>query len=132
MALSTDDIVEIQQLQALYGHAVDAEDPALLARVFSTDAVFDGRGAGPNSYKEGLEAICAWFAKGKPPHPLVHSMTNVWVYEAEDGVRVKAKWFVHTHDGTFWLGDYDDLMHRTEEGWRIKHRVATVRDPRRA
>lgn len=130
MALSTDDIVEIQQLQALYGHAVDAEDSTLLAQVFSAQAVFDARGAGPNSLKVGLEAICAWFAKGKPPHPLAHTMSNVWVHESDGEVRVKAKWFVRAHDGTLWFGDYDDVMVHSASGWRIAHRVATVRDPR--
>jgi hypothetical protein len=28
-----------------------------------------------------------------------------------------------------YLGDYDDLMERTPDGWRIKHRVCTTRDP---
>lgn len=130
MSLSNDDITQIQQVQALYGHAVDWPDQSLLAKVFTTDAIFDGRQAGKDSYHEGLAAITAWFAQGKPPHPKVHHMMNVWVYEDGDTVRVKAKWLVKSHyDGNVYLGDYDDIMKRTPEGWRIKHRTVTARDP---
>lgn len=130
MSLTQQDIVEIQQVQALYGHAVDWPDQSLLPKVFTRDAVFDGRPCGGNDLYEGLAAISAWFALGKPPHPKVHHMMNVWVYEAGDQVRVKAKWIVRNpKDGEIYLGDYDDVMEHTLEGWRIKHRVVTTRDP---
>ncbi len=129
--MKTEDIVEIQQVQALYGHAVDWRDQSLLPKVFTQDAVFDGRpSAGEQEYYEGLDAISAWFGLGKPPHPLVHNMMNVWVYEQDGEVRVKAKWLVRAlQDGQIYMGDYDDLMVRTPDGWRIKHRLVTTRDP---
>lgn len=125
------DIIEIQQVQALYGHAVDWSDQSLLPQVFTSDAVFDGRpSAGEQEYYEGLDEISAWFARGKPPHPLVHNMMNVWVYEQDDQVRVRAKWMVRSlQDGVIYMGDYDDVMEQTPEGWRIKHRLVTTRDP---
>jgi len=130
MSLSHQDIVEIQQVQALYGHAVDSPDQRLLPRVFTKDAVFDGRPCGGNDLYEGIEAICAWFALGKPPHPKVHHLMNCWVYEEGGQVRVKAKWIVRNpKDGVIFLGDYDDVMEHTPEGWRIKRRVVTTRDP---
>jgi ketosteroid isomerase-like protein len=130
MSLSHQDIVDIQQVQSLYGHAVDWPDQSLLASVFTEDAIFDGRKAGKDSYYEGLAAISAWFGQGKPPHPKVHHVMNVWVYEEGGKVRVKAKWLVKSPaDGNVYLGDYDDVMQRTPKGWRIKHRIVTARDP---
>ena len=56
-------------------------------------------------------------------------MMNVWVYEEGGKVRVKAKWIVRNpRDNNIYLGDYDDVMERTAEGWRIKHRIVTARD----
>ena len=130
MALTHQDIVEIQQVQALYGHAVDAPDQSLLPRVFTEDAVFDGRPCGGNDLYEGLDAISAWFALGKPPHPKAHHLMNCWVYEDGGRVRVKAKWIVRNpKDGVIYLGDYDDVMQRTADGWRIRHRLVSTRDP---
>lgn len=51
MSLSHNDIVEIQQVQALYGHAVDWPDQSLLPPVFTKDEIFDGREAGKDSTK---------------------------------------------------------------------------------
>jgi hypothetical protein len=79
MSLSHQDIVEINQVQALYGHAVDWPDQTLLPKVFTADAVFDGRPCGG---------------------PAV-----------------------------LYLGDYDYVMERTAQGWRITRRVVTTRDP---
>jgi hypothetical protein len=131
VTLSLQDIVEIQQVQALYGHAVDWPDQSLLPKVFTQDAVFDGRpSSGENELYVGLDAISAWFGLGKPPHPKAHHMMNVWAYEQDGEVRVKSKWTVRAPaDGVIYMGDYDDLMERTDEGWRIKHRLVTTRDP---
>jgi hypothetical protein len=76
--LETRDIIEIQQLMALYGHAVDAPDQAMFPQSFTEDAAFD---AGPTGWGliEGRAAIAAWFALGKPPHPPSHNTSNVHV-----------------------------------------------------
>ena len=130
MPLSTADITEIQNVQALYGHAVDWPDQSLLPKVFTKDAVFDCRPTGTDAYYEGVEAIQAWFGLGKPPHPKVHLMTNIWVYEEGGQVRVKSKWLVrNSRFNEIYMGDYDDVMARTADGWRIKLRVCTSRDP---
>lgn len=44
MSLSPDYIAEIQQVQALYGHAVDWPDQSLLPKVFTQNAVFEPPG----------------------------------------------------------------------------------------
>lgn len=128
--MKIEDIVEIQQLQALYGHAVDHHDQSMLGLVFTEDAVFDARPAGgEDQLHQGLAAISAWFGLGKPPHPVSHHMTNVWVYEQDGQVRARSKWMIRGLDGQMYSGDYEDLLQRTEQGWRIKHRMASLRLP---
>jgi hypothetical protein len=127
--VETRDIVEIQQLMALYGHAVDAADQSMLPLVFTEDAVFDAT-AGGYDLMESRDAIAAWFALGKPPHPPSHHMTNAYVYEANGETRVKSKWLIiNVRNGTVLSGDYDDLVVRTTEGWRIKRRNFMFRYP---
>jgi hypothetical protein len=129
MALSRGDVVEIQQVQALYGHALDASDQSLFAKVFAEDLIFDGRGAGRGTYFEGRAALAAWFAAMPLPRPLHYSM-NVRVYEQDGEVRVKGKWMTRAiSDRMIYLGDYEDVMVRTPEGWRIKRHTVVLRDP---
>ena len=120
------DIVDIHQLIAFYGHAVDEPDQRLLPQVFTRDAVF----VAPFGTYEGLDAICAWFALGKPPHPPSHHVTNIWVHEVDGEVCVRSKWFVVDRtDGSAATGDYEDVVVKTPEGWRIKHRRCFFRHP---
>jgi uncharacterized protein (TIGR02246 family) len=119
--MTTDDIVAIHQLLARYGHAADAADRRLLAEVFTDDAVFDSGAS--DMRMEGLEAIAAWFALGKPPHPPSHHTTNIEVYEDGDVVRVRSKYLaINSDTGLPRSGDYNDIVVRTEAGWRIRFR----------
>jgi hypothetical protein len=123
------DIIEIHQLMALYGHAVDADDQTLLHQVFTEDGFFDARVLSA-PLVEGIEAIVAFFAAGKAYRPPSHNMTNVYVYHKNGETRVRSKWFMlNPPGGGTLLGDYDDLVIRTPEGWRIKHRLVKVRYP---
>lgn len=125
--LGGDDIIAIHQLLALYGHAADADDQALLAEVFTEDAVFDARPCEAGLHS-GLAAIQAWFAMGKPPHPPSHHTTNVYVYADGEVVRARSKWLTIAEEtGRPRSGDYEDVVVRTPEGWRIQTRVATPR-----
>lgn len=124
--MDTDDVVAIQQLLALYGHAADEPTQELLSEVFTPDAVFESRGRGRRL--DGLDAIKAWFAEGKPPHPPAHQTTNVYVYERDDEVRVRSKFIGIDHaSATARTGDYDDVVVKTDRGWRIARRVSTLR-----
>jgi hypothetical protein len=127
--LDTSDIIDINQLMALYGyaadsakfHAVDSEEQVILASVFTDDAVFDASAVG-NGVFQGLAQIRELFARTN--HPPSHQMTNVYVYEQDAVTRVKSKWNVTDWPGTTaWLGEYHDVVVPTPEGWRIKERV---------
>ena len=128
--LETGDIVDIQQLEAFCHHAVDHPDQSFFPRVFTEDAVFDGRPTG-GPLCEGLEAIMDFFALGKPPHPASHHMTNCWVYEEGGRVLVKSKWMVpDPEQDRMWGGENNDWVVKTDKGWRIKERVARLLYPR--
>ena len=123
------DIVEIQQLEAFCHHAVDHDDQSLFSQVFTEDAVFDSRQCG-GPRCEGIEAIMAFFALGKPPHPAMHHMTNCWVREEDGRVLVKMKWMVPDPAvDRMWGGENNDWVVRTASGWRIKARIATLLYP---
>jgi hypothetical protein len=127
--LDTKDIVEIYQLEGLCHHAVDHPDQSMFPLVFTTDARFDGRPTGGPLF-EGIDAIMGFFALGKPPHPPSHHMTNPWVREEDGRVLVKMKWMVPDPDGgPMWGGENNDWVVRTDDGWRIKERVATLLYP---
>jgi uncharacterized protein (TIGR02246 family) len=124
--LATGDIVAIQQLMALYGHAADSPDTELLAQVFTEDAVFHSRVR--DVKLEGLPAIQRWFALGKPPHPPAHQSTNVFVYVTDATVRVMSKYIaINAETATARTGDYTDIVVKTDEGWRIRERVSVAR-----
>ncbi len=127
--LDSKDIIDIQQLEAFCHHAVDHPDQSLFPDVFTGDAIFDGRlSGGPRC--AGLDAIMDFFALGKPPHPASHHMTNCWVYEEGDRVFVKSKWMIPDREtGRMWCGEYNDQVVLTDNGWRIKERVAKVLYP---
>ena len=130
--MDTKDIVEIEQLVALYGHAVDASDQSLLPLVFTEDAVWENPGystPGVETTHKGLRAICDFFALGIPPHSPTHQTTNVWVREESGETRVRSKWIAHPEQEKIWMGDYDDIVVRTPAGWRIKHRTVRMRFP---
>lgn len=130
MALQTRDIIDIQQLVALYGHAVDADDESLVPLVFAKDGVFDPSAMG-GPVVEGVDALVAFYAASKPYLPPSHNVTNVHVYEQDGETRVRSKWFIiNAKDNSLIMGDYSDVVVRTDEGWRIKHRQVSVRHPK--
>jgi len=137
--LPAEDVVAIERLVALYGHAADGAAPggwtaapggwtaAPLEDVFADDAVLDMSALSGEVYR-GIAQIRAFFALGSPPHPPSHHSTNVVVSAGADGVRVLSKWMtVDRATGGLKTGDYADVVVRLEGGWRIRERVATAR-----
>ncbi len=127
------DIVEIRQLIALYGHAADAADLGLLSCVFTEDAVWEAPSQVFSSVEahrfEGLKAIHGMFAMGVPPNSPAHHTTDTHVREQDGQVTARSKWVAHPEQEKPFFGDYDDVIVRTPNGWRIKHRVVSFRFP---
>jgi hypothetical protein len=124
--VTTEDIVAIGQLIALYGHVVDGEVQRL-AEIFTDDAVFDASAFGQGVHR-GLPAIAAIFALGAPPHPPAHLTTNTVVQAIPEGVSAHSKWLtIDRATGGVRSGDYVDRVVATPDGWRIAHRSITIR-----
>jgi hypothetical protein len=126
--LNTEDIIEIYQLESRAHHVIDHVDfETLLPTVFTQDARFDGRQTG-GPLHVGIDAIIHFFALGKPPHPPAHQASSNWVYEEDGKVYCKSKWFILDPEGSgIFIGDNTDEVVKTDEGWRIKERVAMLR-----
>jgi 3-phenylpropionate/cinnamic acid dioxygenase small subunit len=124
------DVIEINQLLALYGHLLDTGSWDRFDELFALDAVLDYRGVNAPDVLYGLDAIVGFFRGAN--HPSAHHCCNVYVYDDAGTVRVKSKFFVpytrERHQPRRWYGgDYDDVVIRTEAGWRFQSRTCTAR-----
>ncbi len=124
--LPIDAIVRIQQLQARYGHLVDARDWDGFRALFTAGAVYDLSDFGLGRL-EGIEAIMAFFTE--MPHPAAHHATNSEIWLDGDTVRSRSKHFTGSTDGSTAGGDYYDVLVETDHGWVFRERVATSRWP---
>jgi 3-phenylpropionate/cinnamic acid dioxygenase small subunit len=125
MPLETRDLLEIQMLLAHYGHVIDDRDWDAFDTVFTEDVVYDATDFGIG-VMHGIPAIIdSW---GDPfSHPLGHHTTNVVISEDEDGtVRTRAK-HIGPRTSGITLVTYDDIVRKTDQGWRIARRTATLR-----
>ncbi len=124
--LTSDQLVAIQQLQARYGHLVDAADWDALREMFTDDAELDLTAYGIEPI-QGIEAVMGFYTT--MTHPSVHHLTNVEAW-AEDGtIRARSKWFIAHADGRMAGGDYEDVLVEAGTTWQIARRVTTRRWP---
>ena len=122
MGLSTDDLVQIQQVTGLYVHVIDAKQWDRLDELYADDGVFDLTGlVGAEMRFEGIDAIKGFLTS--MPMPLAHISTNHTVFEVGDEVHGRGKWFMPTEEGTVSGGVYRDRFTRTPDGWRLQERV---------
>ncbi len=127
MLLDVADRLEIHELAARYGKAVDDRDWEALARVFTPDALFViGRPDGSEERHPGFDAIRALMTAG--PHPVAHHVTNV-IIDADDNntARLFFKVIAPGHRGRAGSADYYDQVVRTADGWRIREHLVTIR-----
>jgi hypothetical protein len=124
--LTAADYIEIQQLVARYGYAVDthADNGYAYADLFTTDGVF-----GKTQGREALAELARSTQKDRGgPAYTRHFLTNVIVYPTAEGARGsqylmaidvseggKPSSLVHG-------GRYDDVYVKTAAGWRFKSR----------
>jgi 3-phenylpropionate/cinnamic acid dioxygenase small subunit len=124
------DLLMIHQLLAYYGHVVDDRDWDRFVELFTPDATLDYTRAGAPTVLHGVDEIRAFFRDAN--HPSAHHVLNIVVTRSGGEVRVRSKFFVpytrETHVPKRWFGgDYDDVVVRTDTGWRFAFRACTGR-----
>ncbi len=127
MTLSTDDRVAIYELLALHGHLMDAGEFDRLDELFTADFVYDVEALGFGSLVGAAALTSAARALGDA-NPLGHHVTNALVVR-DDGaeVVVRSKGIGIAADGTSGTVVYEDLVRRTDAGWRIARRSVIPR-----
>jgi SnoaL-like domain len=126
--LSTEDVLAIQSVLALYAHLVDRREGHRMGEVFMTDAVKETVGADALSNRqEGLAELTAWYSRDDV-HPPGHNVHTILVYERDGEVHADSKWMiVDPSTGGVSTGDYEDVLVHSAAGWRISLRRTTVR-----
>jgi hypothetical protein len=123
MTLTPLDYVEIRQLAARYGHAVDqgADDGYAYADLFAPDGTF-----GQTTGRDELAALAKRTAQG--PQAAWHFIVNHVIEPTEDGAK-GMQYLVHLRYGeagqpnAVWGGGhYEDTYVKTADGWRFKTR----------
>jgi hypothetical protein len=132
--LSAMDYQEIHQLYARYAHGIDSGNGELYASVFTSDGVFNT----PTATIAGSSELAA-FARGngsKLPLAANHFVTNVLIEPTADGARGRAYLLIVSNNDPLAArggaitnrGVYQDVLVKTQDGWRIRNRTYTNRD----
>lgn len=125
MAITTDDRLELHELPGRYGDAIDDRNWPGLNRIFTDDAVFDLTDLGI-PLLEGLPEIKR-FMDEDAQHPRTHTMTNIYVDDTADGVKLNFRIVALQPKGLAGTASYYDDVVKTGAGWRVIHRVVTLR-----
>jgi len=128
MALSTDDLVQIQQLYARYNHAIDGGQADAWAATFTADGVFNS-GQGEFTGTAALAQFAGGFAnqfKGKARH----WTNNLVIDDAPGGAKgtcYLALYMLGGEGGPKILvtGIYRDELAKGADGWRFTKRAVT-------
>ncbi|HKD69675.1 MAG TPA: nuclear transport factor 2 family protein [Candidatus Binataceae bacterium] len=123
--LNVEDRLELHEIAAHYGDLIDTRDWKGLAAVFTDDAVFDATDLGM-PLLEGLDAIRKYMDESQY-HPLGHHITNIYVESAGSEVILHSRIIAAGHRGRVSSASYCDRVRKTADGWRIYHRVCTLR-----
>jgi hypothetical protein len=128
MALTVEDRLEIYELLALHGHLMDAGSFDRLGELFTEDFVYDvealgyGQLVGAEAFTEASRAL-------GDGNPLGHHVTNALVVAArENEATVRSKGIGIRADGTSGTVAYEDVVRRTDAGWRIARRTVIPRE----
>jgi len=127
MALTAEDRLEVYELLALHGHLIDAGSFERLDELFTADFVYDVEAFGLGRL-EGPEAFAAASRALGDDNPLGHHVTNPLVIGDRPGeATVRSKGIGILADGTSGTVVYEDVVRRTEAGWRIARRTVIPR-----
>jgi len=119
------DRIELHELPGRYGDAIDDRDWARLASIFTDDAVFDLTDLG-GPRLNGLAEIQRYMDE-EAEHPRTHLMTNIYVDETPDGVRLSFRIVALLPERVVGTASYYDDVVKTADGWRVSNRVITLR-----
>lgn len=130
MSLSTDDIVEIQQLAAAYCHHMDDGDGEAVAALFVDDGVLEIVDLVVSTGHEEIAANSSIFPQVMPGGR--HIVQNMWVEGDGDAASLRA-YLSNVAAGdtprAVQTGRYRDEVVRTEAGWRFSRRTRTLDGP---
>ena len=125
MALTVADRLELHELPGRYGDTIDDRAWERLSTIFTDDAVFDLTDLGAPRL-DGLAEITR-FMDEDAAHPRTHMMTNIYADEGEDGsVKLFFRIVALLGQGRTGTASYYDDVVKTEDGWRVQHRVVTL------
>jgi 3-phenylpropionate/cinnamic acid dioxygenase small subunit len=119
------DRLELHELPGRYGDAIDDRDWDRLDQIFTDDAVFDLTDLG-SLRLEGLPEIKRYMDEDAN-HPRTHMMTNIYVDETPEGVKLRFRIVALLPERRVGTASYYDDVVKTPAGWRVKHRVITLR-----
>jgi SnoaL-like domain len=126
--LTAVDYIEIRQLVARYGYAVDtgADNGNMYADLFAPDGAFLDRTGKATTGRDALAAVARRFQRG--PQSQFHFMMNHVIEATPGGARGKQYLLQlrmgepdHEND-IFGGGHYEDTYEKTAKGWRFKTR----------
>jgi len=126
------DRIELHELAARYGNAIDSRNWDRLRVVFTQDCRYELVSFGRlNTVLRGIGALRTYMARSAE-HPIAHHVTNVEVDASGDPVRMFSLVIATLPGGSASSAQYQDVVVRTPDGWRISERVVTLRrEPRR-
>jgi hypothetical protein len=123
MALSAEDRLAIHEVVSLHGHIYDNGQLDRRYEVFTRDVVYDA-----SEFVKELPVIgntrdtAETMALGDR-NPLGHHVTNIVVTEKTDPeAEVGSKGIGVMTVGRFVTVTYEDIVVRTPDGWRVRHR----------
>lgn len=121
------DRLAIHELLGLYGHVIDERRWQDMDRVFTDDIEFDSSDFG-TGVSTSLDELREKWSTDLTQHPVAHHATNIVITEDDDGtVRVLSKGLGVGRKGRVGSAVYRDVVVRTDAGWRLRTRQATLR-----
>lgn len=125
MSITVEDRLELHELPGRYGDTIDDRNWAGLDRIFTPDGVFDLTDL-DIPLLVGLPEIKR-FMDQDAQHPKTHTMTNIYVDESPEGVKLNFRIVALQRGGLAGTASYYDDVVKTPDGWRVTHRVVTLR-----
>jgi SnoaL-like domain len=112
---------EIVETLARYALIIDRREWSSLSEVFTPEATFDATSVGYD-FLEGLGHIQQHMATDAK-HPVAHLVVNVTAEIESNRAAVTSRLLGLQANERVFVGEYQDVMVRGAEGWRITSRV---------